>query len=62
MPANRAGATVLSVPQLELLQGVIAIIVFVPFGALYLRQPPRLDVVWAGLRLLGAVYSVFRGR
>ena len=62
MPANRIGATVLTVPQLKMLQEVIAITVFVPFSALYLRQPARLDFLWAGLCLLGAVYFVFRGR
>ena len=62
MPANRVGATVLTVPQLEMLQEVISISVFVPFSALYLRQPVRLDYLWAGLCLLGAGYFVFRGR
>jgi uncharacterized protein len=62
VPANRIGATVLTVPQLKMMQEVIAITVFVPFSALYLRQPVRLDYLWAGLCLLGAVYFVFRGR
>ena len=62
VPANRVGATVLTVPQLKMLQEVISISVFVPFSALYLRQPVRLDYLWAGLCLLGAVYFVFRGR
>ena len=62
MPANRVGATVLTVPQLEMLQEVISISVLVPFSALYLRQPVRLDYHWAGLCLLGAGYFVFRGR
>ena len=62
VPANRIGATVLTVPQLRMLQEVISLTVFVPFSALYLRQAPRLDYLWAGLCLLGAVYFVFRGR
>jgi uncharacterized protein len=62
VPANRIGATVLTVPQLKMMQEVISIGVFVPFSVLYLRQPVRLDYLWAGLCLLGAVYFVFRGR
>ncbi len=62
VPANRTGATVLTVPQLKMLQEVLSIAVFVPFSAFYLRQPPRLDYLWAGLCLLGAVYFVFRGQ
>jgi uncharacterized protein len=62
VPANRIGATALTVPQLKMLQEVLSIAVFVPFSVLYLRQTPRLDYLWAGLCLLGAVYFVFRGR
>lgn len=28
---------------------------------LYMKEQPRLDFLWAGLCLLGAVYFVFRG-
>ena len=62
VPANRIGATALTVPQLKMIQEVIAVTVFVPFSVYYLRQPVRLDYLWAGLCLLGAVYFVFRGR
>ena len=62
VPANRIGATALTVPQLKMMQEVISITVFVPFSVLYLRQPVRVDYLWAGLCLLGAVYFVFRGR
>jgi uncharacterized protein (DUF486 family) len=44
-----------------MLQEVITLLVFVPFSVFYMRQAPRLDFVWAGLCLLGAVYFVFRG-
>ena len=60
VPANRIGATALTVPQLKMMQEVISITVFVPFSVLYLRQPVRVDYLWAGLCLLGAVYFVFR--
>jgi uncharacterized protein (DUF486 family) len=60
VPANRIGYTVLSLPQLKILQEVITLLVFVPFAVFYMKQPFRLDFVWAGLCLLGAVYFMFR--
>jgi len=60
VPANRVGYTVLSLPQLKILQEVIALAVFVPFLLLYMRQPLKLDYLWASLCLLAAVYFVFR--
>ena len=60
VPANRIGYTALSLPQLKILQEVITLAVFVPFAVLYMRQPVRLDFLWAGLCLLGAVYFMFR--
>ena len=60
VPANRAGYGVLSLAQLKILQEVITLLVFVPFAVLYMRQPMRLDFLWAALCLLGAVYFVFR--
>jgi uncharacterized protein (DUF486 family) len=61
VPANRIGSNVYSVAQLKILQEVITLIVFVPFAVLYLDQPVKLDFVWAGLCMVGAVYFVFRG-
>ena len=61
VPANRIGYTVLSLAQLKILQEVISLAVFVPFAVLYMRQPIRLDFLWAALCLVGAVYFVFRG-
>lgn len=61
VPANRIGYTALSLGQLKVLQEVITIGVFVPFAIYYMKQPIRLDFLWAGLCLLGAVYFVFRG-
>lgn len=60
IPANRIGATELSLPQLKILQEAITLVVFVPFAAIYMRQPPRLDFLWAGLCILGAVFFMFR--
>lgn len=61
VPANRMGYTVMSLGQLKMLQEVIAIGVFIPFALLYMKQPLKLDFLWAALCLLGAVYFVFRG-
>ncbi len=60
VPANRTGYTVLSLPQLKILQEVIALMVFVPFLVLYMQQPLKLDYLWAALCLMGAVYFIFR--
>lgn len=60
VPANRAGITVLSLPQLKILQEVITLLVFVPFSILYMHHPIRLNFLWAGLCLLGAVYFTFK--
>lgn len=60
VPANRIGYTVLNLAQLKILQEVITLLVFVPFAVFYMKQPFRMDFVWAGLCLLGAVYFMFR--
>ena len=62
VPGNRIGYTVLSVAQLKILQEVITLTVFVPFAILYLKEPLKLDYVWAALCMLGAVYFVFRSK
>ncbi len=62
VPANRIGYTVLSVGQLKLLQEAITLTVFVPFAVFYMREPMRLDYLWAALCVMGAVYFVFRGQ
>ena len=61
VPANRIGHTRMSVPQLKILQEVITLSVFVPFSILYLKEPLKLDYLWAGLCICGAVYFMFRG-
>ena len=62
VPANRIGYTVLSVGQLKITQEVITLSVFVPFSIFYLKEPLKLDYLWAGLCLLGAVYFMFRDK
>ena len=62
VPANRIGFTVLSVAQLKILQEVITLAVFVPFALLYLKEPLKLDYLWAALCMVGAIYFMFRTR
>ena len=61
VPANRIGYTELSLPQLKILQEAITLTVFVPFAILYMKEPLRLDYLWAALCILGAVFFMFRG-
>jgi len=60
VPANRIGNSVLDLSQLKILQEIITLMVFVPFAVLYMKQPVKLDFLWAGLCLMGAVYFIFR--
>jgi uncharacterized protein len=62
VPANRIGYSALSLGQLKIMQEAITLIVFVPFAVFYMRQPLRLDFLWAALCVCGAVYFVFRGQ
>ena len=61
VPANRIGYTALSLPQLKIMQEAITLAVFVPFALLYMKQPLKLDYLWASLCIMGAVYFIFRG-
>jgi uncharacterized protein (DUF486 family) len=60
VPANRIGYTQLSLGQLKILQEAIALSVFVPFAVFYMRQPLKLDYLWAALCIGGAVFFMFR--
>ena len=64
VPANRIGHVSnggpFSAPQLKILQEAITLVVFVPFAILYMKQPIKLDYLWAALCLVGAVYFIFR--
>ena len=62
VPGNRIGYTVLTVGQLKIIQEVITLSVFVPFALFYLKEPVKLDYLWAGFCLLGAVYFMFRDK
>ncbi|MEJ1965858.1 MAG: DMT family protein [Gammaproteobacteria bacterium] len=60
VPANRIGYTQMTLPQLKMLQEVITLAVFIPFAAYFMQKPLKLDYLWAGLCMMGAVYFVFR--
>jgi uncharacterized protein (DUF486 family) len=60
VPANRIGYTQLSISQLKIMQEVITLSVFAPFAVFYMHQPFKLDYLWAGVCMLGAVYFIFR--
>lgn len=60
VPANRIGHTQLEIGQLKIMQEAITLAVFVPFAIFYMKEPVRLNYLWAGLCLCGAVYFVFR--
>ncbi len=60
VPANRIGYTELSLPQLKIMQEAITLTVFVPFAVFYMKQPLKLDYLWAALCIMGAVYFIFR--
>jgi hypothetical protein len=62
VPANRVGFTVMSIGQLKILQEVITLSVFVPFALIYLKEPLKLDYLWAALCILGAVFFIFRSK
>ena len=60
VPANRIGYTTMNLGQLKILQEVIALSVFVPFAVLYMKQPLKLNYLWAAMCICAAVYFVFR--
>jgi len=60
VPANRIGFRTMDLAQLKLLQEVVTLTVFIPFAVFYMKERPRLDYLWAGMCLLGAVYFAFR--
>ena len=60
VPANRIGHRTMDLGQLKMLQEVITLSVFVPFAWLYMKEPLRLNYLWAALCLCGAVFFIFR--
>jgi uncharacterized protein (DUF486 family) len=62
VPANRIGSQVYSLAQLKIMQEIITMIVFAGFSVWYMKQPLKLDFLWAGLCLIGAAYFMFKGK
>jgi uncharacterized protein len=60
VPANRIGHRTLDLGQLKMLQEVITLTIFVPFAWLYMKEPLRLNYLWASLCLCGAVFFIFK--
>jgi len=60
VPANRIGITVMTLPQLKIMQEAITLTVFIPFAVFYMNTPLKMNFVYAGLCLIGAVYFIFR--
>jgi len=60
VPANRIGHGTLTLGQLKILQEVITLSIFVPFAWLYMKEPLRLNYLWAGLCMCGAVFFMFK--
>ncbi len=62
VPANRIGYQELNLGQLKIMQEVIALCVFIPFAFFYMKEPLKLDYLWAALCLCGAVFFMFRDK
>lgn len=60
VPANRIGYSQYSLGQLKILQEIITLAVFAPFALFYMHQPLKLNFLWAGVCMVGAVYFMFR--
>lgn len=62
VPANRIGfqQAGFTVAQLKIVQEVVTLSVFLPFAMLYMKEPFKLDYLWAALCMVGAVYFIFR--
>jgi uncharacterized protein len=60
VPANRIGYTELSLDKLKIIQEVVTLVIFMPFAVFIMKQPFKMDYIWAALCLIGAVYFIFR--
>ena len=60
-PANRIGIHYFNLGQLKVIQEFITMIIFTTCAFFYMRQPLKLDYLWAGFCLVGAAYFMFRG-
>ncbi len=61
VPANRIGAKTMSLEQLKILQEAIALLAFVPFSMLVMKQPVSWNYAAASICIFAAVYFIFKG-
>ena len=61
VPANRLGAKTMSLEQLKILQEAIALLVFVPFSIVVMKQAISWNYAAAAICILAAVYFIFKG-
>ena len=61
VPANRMGSKTMSLEQLKITQEAIALLTFVPFSIVVMKQPISWNYAAAAVCILAAVYFIFRG-
>ena len=61
VPANRMGSKTMSLEQLKITQEAIALLAFVPFSIVIMKQPISWNYAAAAVCILGAEYFIFRG-
>ena len=61
VPANRLGAKTMSLEQLKILQEAIALLTFVPFSIVVMKQAVSWNYAAAAICILAAVYFIFKG-
>lgn len=60
VPANRIGSELFTLPQLKVMQEVLALVVFALFYALYWKEKLTWNFAAAGGCLVAAVFFMFR--
>ena len=61
IPANRIGSKTMTLEQLKIVQEAVALLAFVPFSVLVMRQPIGWNYAAAAVCIFAAVYFIFRG-
>lgn len=61
VPANRLGAKTMSLEQLKIVQEAVALLTFVPFSVLVMKESISWNYAAAACCIFGAVYFIFKG-
>lgn len=61
IPANRLGAKTMSLEQLKITQEAIALLTFIPFSIVVMRQSISWNYAAAAVCIFAAVFFIFRG-